>query len=586
MKRLLRFLTGTLAAVIIILGLNKMTVYAQGEWEAPVWTNYGTAEATWTVAEGVENYDRMYLVLYDNGVRISSVQYSPKEEHFSHSVNDGKISFAFGQDIKRSGVYTLQIITQNMQDNGQYVDADASSLVSEAFNYTAPSARLSTPVNLRWEDTRSSNPNNNAAFATMCCDSVDGATDYYFDFFIDGQKKYGFMGERDYTTNSSLGLPRHAVGNYIGDLSEHEYTFRVYAVSGDITVCQHSEYSEISIPFGSSDVVRSAEQELSDLSDDVTVDTVDNVVEEVKAIEDLQIALQTSNEAVQDLENIEGKYKDAHSITENAPVSNFEGISAAGIEVTGAALNVSANTQLGLKIDAPSSYPVLDTDIYKNTIVFDMGIETTDGTDFSRELAIPVTIKLPFPEGHNPENFRVLHFKADGTFETITPRIEGGFVYITVTHFSQFAFTNVNEKSAPALETVMMYRLYNPNSGEHFYTGSVEERDYLVSLGWNFEGNAWEAPVTSDIPVFRLYNPNAGDHHYTPSAEERDNLVNAGWNYEGIAWYSASPEGKPLHRLYNPNAVAGAHHYTMSEEERDNLIDLGWQYEGIGWFGA
>ena len=577
MKRLLRVLTGTLVAVIVILCMNKMTVQAEGEWEAPVWTNYGTAEAAWTVPEGLENYDRMYFVLQRGGAWVIGVEYLPKER----PLQPGQvITHSFGMDILTSGEYTLQIVTENMLDNGQYVDAYASSLVSETFNYTAPSTRLSTPINLRWEDTRSTySYDYQAAFATMCCDPVDGATDYYFAFYVDGQMRYGFSAGRS-------GLPMRAVGDKISDPSEHEYTFKVYAVSGDITVCQHSEYSEFSVPFQSSNVVNRGEQELSDLSDDVTVETVDTVVEEVKGIEDLQTVLQTSNEAVQDLENIEGKYKDAHSITENAPVSNFEGISAAGIEVTGAALNVSANTQLGLKIDAPSSYPALDTDIYKNTIVFDMGIETTDGTDFSQELAIPVTIKLPFPEGHNPENFRVLHFKADGTFETITPRIEGGFVYITVTHFSQFAFTNVNEKSAPAVETVMMYRLYNPNSGEHFYTGSIEERDYLVSLGWNFEGNAWEAPVTSDIPVFRLYNPNAGDHHYTPSAEERDNLIEAGWNYEGIAWYSASPEGKPLHRLYNPNAVAGAHHYTMSEEERDYLVSLGWQYEGIGWFGA
>ncbi|MCR5582061.1 MAG: leucine-rich repeat protein, partial [Eggerthellaceae bacterium] len=76
--------------------------------------------------------------------------------------------------------------------------------------------------------------------------------------------------------------------------------------------------------------------------------------------------------------------------------------------------------------------------------------------------------------------------------------------------------------------TVTMNRLYNPNSGEHFYTASAEERDGLVALGWQYEGSGWVAPETSDTPVYRLYNPNGGDHHYTMSAEERDWLVSLG----------------------------------------------------------
>lgn len=37
-------------------------------------------------------------------------------------------------------------------------------------------------------------------------------------------------------------------------------------------------------------------------------------------------------------------------------------------------------------------------------------------------------------------------------------------------------------------ESVYMYRLYNPNSGEHFYTASVDEGEFLISAGWKDEG--------------------------------------------------------------------------------------------------
>lgn len=133
--------------------------------------------------------------------------------------------------------------------------------------------------------------------------------------------------------------------------------------------------------------------------------------------------------------------------------------------------------------------------------------------------------------------------------------------------------------------TVTMYRLYNPNSGEHFYTSSERERKALAKQGWNDEGFAWEGPSYSNTPVYRLYNENAGDHHYTPSKKERDNLIKQGWKDEGIGWYSDDAKTKPLYRLYNPNAVTGSHHYTTSKKERDNLVKQGWKDEGIGWYG-
>ena len=141
---------------------------------------------------------------------------------------------------------------------------------------------------------------------------------------------------------------------------------------------------------------------------------------------------------------------------------------------------------------------------------------------------------------------------------------------------------------AAEVQTTPMYRLYNPNSGEHFYTGSLEEKNNLVVAGWNYEGIAWNAPTRSGAPVYRLYNPNSGDHHYTMSKEETDNLVSIGWKYEGVCWNSVAagaPGAVPLYRLYNPNADCGSHHYTGSTEERDFLVSLGWHYEGIGWYG-
>ena len=134
-----------------------------------------------------------------------------------------------------------------------------------------------------------------------------------------------------------------------------------------------------------------------------------------------------------------------------------------------------------------------------------------------------------------------------------------------------------------------MYRMYNPNSGEHFYTASFNEAKSLQNVGWRYEGHAWMAPSKSKTPVYRLYNPNSGEHHYTKDATEKDNLVKVGWKYESIGWYSDDSQSIPLYRLYNPNASgqyeAGSHHYTKDVNERNSLVVAGWEAEGIGWYG-
>lgn len=68
--------------------------------------------------------------------------------------------------------------------------------------------------------------------------------------------------------------------------------------------------------------------------------------------------------------------------------------------------------------------------------------------------------------------------------------------------------------SVSAESSISMYRMYNPNSGEHLYTRSVGERDNLKRYGWHYEGVAWQAPTsgsqfiacTTDITV-NIFTP-------------------------------------------------------------------------------
>ncbi|MDO4621549.1 MAG: hypothetical protein Q4B22_01200 [Eubacteriales bacterium] len=163
--------------------------------------------------------------------------------------------------------------------------------------------------------------------------------------------------------------------------------------------------------------------------------------------------------------------------------------------------------------------------------------------------------------------------------ETIPDENEDGIAELEESDETEEELTGAAEQN--------MYRMYNPNSGEHFYTAKTAERNYLSSIGWDYEGIGWVAPSgNKKAPVYRLYNPNAGDHHYTLNKAERDNLVRIGWKNEGIGWYSDTAKRVPLYRAYNPNASVGTHNYTTSKEEQNYLCRNGWKNEGIGWYAS
>ena len=133
--------------------------------------------------------------------------------------------------------------------------------------------------------------------------------------------------------------------------------------------------------------------------------------------------------------------------------------------------------------------------------------------------------------------------------------------------------------------SVPMYRLYNQWSGEHLFTLSKDEVDSLTSIGWKYEGVAWQSPSFSLDPVYRLYNPYSGDHFYTSDWSEYEYLGSIGWNQEGVAFYSASSAtGKPIYRLFNRWLTQGTHLFTTDYDEYQYLGGIGWSQEGTAFY--
>ena len=144
----------------------------------------------------------------------------------------------------------------------------------------------------------------------------------------------------------------------------------------------------------------------------------------------------------------------------------------------------------------------------------------------------------------------------------------------------------VNRETVEVRQVTHMFRMYNPNTGEHFYIGSEVEKGNLVAAGWHYEGIGFTFPANTGAPVHRLFQPSTGEHLYTMNEAEKNTLMANGWNYEGIAFNSAYNTEAVQHRLHNPNATVGAYHFTFSEVEKQNLINAGWEYQGIGWYSC
>ena len=100
-------------------------------------------------------------------------------------------------------------------------------------------------------------------------------------------------------------------------------------------------------------------------------------------------------------------------------------------------------------------------------------------------------------------------------------------------------------------DNVVVYRFYDTKNKDHFYTINVTERNNIIAnynagrSSYRYEGVGWYTPKKSGIPLYRFYNSQAKDHFYTTSAAEKASLI-ASWEagrtkyqYEGIAWYCA-----------------------------------------------
>ncbi len=134
----------------------------------------------------------------------------------------------------------------------------------------------------------------------------------------------------------------------------------------------------------------------------------------------------------------------------------------------------------------------------------------------------------------------------------------------------------------PSEKFVPLYRYWNPDNADHFYTTSWQELGE-GRWGWGFEGvQCFVSPRAGGglVPLYRYWNPDIGDHFYTTAWEELGE-GRWGWGFEGIQCYVAPTQLAgtiPLYRYWNPGG--GDHFYTTSWAELGEGA-YGWGFEGV-----
>jgi hypothetical protein len=125
-----------------------------------------------------------------------------------------------------------------------------------------------------------------------------------------------------------------------------------------------------------------------------------------------------------------------------------------------------------------------------------------------------------------------------------------------------------------------VYRFFNTDTGTHFYSSSIIERDSIIANlpNFNLEGPSFKQANTTNGPtasVFRFFNTETGTHFFTQSTIETEHITAnlPSFNLEGEAYLGYTEEvagSTPLYRFFNTDT--GTHFYTAAEAEKDSIV--------------
>lgn len=364
---------------------------------------------------------------------------------------------SFGYDnLFESGNYRFRVraIAQQSEKDGSktYRDSEWSEW-SEAIYYTRPEQDLGSAAGY-W-DTQETGVGHFTNFAKSPYFDRYGITLYKQGY----GETWDFLGYKTYFhtyIEYNYGNAEILDVDFSDMISEHgagKYYFTVQAYSKDIDVVAHGKESpasdilDTSINVGNlNDILDSAEGKTSTEKVELLKDSAD--------ILSIQQAMQTDGAFRGQIQILESQYAAEQNITALPPAISdavkSSGVTPDRVSVVGAAFNAAQGREINLQMDmTPPEKQIPVHSSYKKNVQLDIRL-VSDSTEI-HELAMPVSVTMPIPEGISADQLLILHYRADGSTEKTAFHVNGdGTITFTVKSFSTFVFAEKASADVPS----------------------------------------------------------------------------------------------------------------------------------------
>lgn len=192
------------------------------------------------------------------------------------------------------------------------------------------------------------------------------------------------------------------------------------------------------------DTTTTVNTELNSIPSDANAEEVKAAVQDINT-EELKAAMVADSDTVAKLAELE-KQVGTNVVVE--VTDNASAFDQGEVTIVGAGLNTAQTPDEDIKlvVGAPAEEHTLDSQYDSSAAVpFSMTLENVTDTD---DLAVPVKITLPVPEGINSELLVILHYHA-GIVETVSFTLsqDGTQVSFVLTGFSDFVMTQSKQAS-------------------------------------------------------------------------------------------------------------------------------------------
>lgn len=370
----------------------------------------------------------------ENGGFVFVTDYTIRTQHVSNALSYEKLN--------ESGSYKFRVRACAAYDDESYRNSEWSEW-SESIYYDRPKQELDTIVGY-WDEQET------GVFHFKTLQNKEYLDRY--EVFLYKQCEDGTWECKVYSSLGWAGeVKDEDYSDYISQYGEGKYCCAVQAFSKDIDVVANGRPGPKSDILDTTVNAEKLSGILSGAADKSAVETVELLTDSAD-ISAIQQAMQTSDAFREQVKDLEDRYSAERNITVESPVISDtakEYVDPGKINVVGAAFNAAQGKAVSLQMDVtPEENRIPIYSGYKKNVQLDIKL-VSDKAEI-HDLAMPVSVTMPIPQGIDASQLIILHYHADGATEKTAFHVNGdGTITFTVSGFSTFVFAEESSADTP-----------------------------------------------------------------------------------------------------------------------------------------